>query len=140
MTRGRPLVALACLALPQFGGAHALQEQAILPAAAPQLAHAPLSTSVFSSAQLDRFGVDSAGELSARAPALASDRAGSMLRIRGVGATQSSPVAVFLDGVYVGDLGFTDAANYFDLESVEVVRGPATCRPDAVCIPVGCAR
>ncbi|KAA1194305.1 TonB-dependent receptor [Pseudohalioglobus sediminis] len=128
MTRRRPHLALACLALPQFVWAHTLQEQVILPAPAPQLAHAPLSTSVFSGTQLDRYGVDSAGELSVRAPALASDRAGSILRIRGVGATQSSPVAVFLDDVYVGDLGFTDAANYFDLESVEVIRGPQGMR------------
>ena len=49
------------------------------------------------------------------------------MAIRGIGgpAGAASPgVAVYADGVYLGDWRYLDAARFFDTERIAVLRGP----------------
>lgn len=93
----------------------------------------PIAVSAFGSTALDRAGVQDLRDLQSLSPSLllsssASEAAGTVARIRGVGTTGDnagleSSVAVFIDGVYrnrnnvgMGDLG--------EVERIEVLRGP----------------
>ena len=93
----------------------------------------PLSITAFDSEQLEALKVRDLSNLSIRMPNVSLDDVGTArgianFSIRGLGINSSIPsidptVGVFVDGVY---LGTTPTVLYdnFDLESVEVLRGP----------------
>ncbi len=97
----------------------------------------PISISAFSSEGLQRLNVQTTDEMALFTPGLAfnsafgrqpgSDRAS----MRGVttivnGAANASAVATFVDGVYVG--GTTQSTELFNLERVEILRGPQSAQ------------
>lgn len=97
------------------------------------LQEAPVAVSVYTSERLDIFKIDNIEGLSYRIPNVNLDSVGSTrgnanFSIRGFGVNSSSPstdpsVGTFLDGVYLA----TNTAvitDFFDVESVEVLRGP----------------
>lgn len=80
--------------------------------------------------ELVRSGVTQAGDLSALVPGLEIGAAGSALQayVRGVGnpgstAVTNPAVPINVDGVYIARSQAT-AGNFFDLERVEVLKGP----------------
>ena len=93
----------------------------------------PISISVFSGDAVRELGWLSNEDVASHTPGLigtsfSGDSTVSIFAIRGVGQNdfadhQEAPVAVYVDGAYVG---FTGAAGIqmFDLERVEVLRGP----------------
>ncbi len=93
----------------------------------------PLSVEYFDSEQIDALKIRDLTDLSVRMPNVALDDAGTMrgianFSIRGLGINSSIPsidptVGVFVDGVYMGTTLDT-VLDTFDLESVEVLRGP----------------
>ena len=93
----------------------------------------PLSITHFSSEQIEALKVNDLESLAVRMPNVALDDAVSGLAvanfsIRGVGINNSiasvdPTVGVFLDGVYLGQIT-TVLFDTFDLESIEVLRGP----------------
>lgn len=91
----------------------------------------PLAVSAIESETLEQSGIDSIDDLSMRVPGLTMGRFNSaqpQIYIRGIGSTDLSAsadasVGVFIDGVYISRVGGMDL-NFFDLERVEVLRGP----------------
>ena len=93
----------------------------------------PMSISAYTGDMLQSLGSDTVVELQAQVPNLnVGSPLGEMnipnLSIRGVGIsdwadTQESPVSMYIDGTYVGSLA-GQTINLFDLERVEVLRGP----------------
>ncbi len=93
----------------------------------------PIAVSAFGSAALEKAGVQDLRDLMALSPSLvlsssASEAAGTVARIRGVGTTGDnagleSSVAVFIDGVYRNrnNVGMSDLG---EVERIEVLRGP----------------
>lgn len=93
----------------------------------------PLAVTAFNSGTLEAFKIRDIGGLSFQAPNVSLDQVGTSrgtanFSIRGLGINSSIPsidptVGVFVDGVY---LGFNAGVVFdlFDLESVEVLRGP----------------
>lgn len=96
------------------------------------LQRAPVSVSAISSAALDRLNVQEIEKVGQLVPNLILSSTGTISAvapfIRGIGnqdplLTLDSPVAIYLDGVYLG----RQAANNFslvELERIEVLRGP----------------
>ncbi|MCP5145910.1 MAG: TonB-dependent receptor [Gammaproteobacteria bacterium] len=90
----------------------------------------PLSVVALSGQTLDKRGVKTFEELQYQVPSVTFTDNGNTkyVNIRGIGVSESAPnqtvgVAVHLDGAYVArEFVFGDA--FFDLESVEVLRGP----------------
>jgi iron complex outermembrane receptor protein len=96
-----------------------------------RLQDVPLSVSALSSEQLESARIQSVEDFQGRIPTLvysehnASD---PQIRIRGIGsdfdgASLERSVAVFVDDVYLGRAG-GGTADLFDLDRVEVLRGP----------------
>ena len=93
----------------------------------------PLSITAFDSEQLDALKLRDLSGLSVRMPNVALDDAGTArgianFSIRGLGINSSIPsidptVGVFVDGIYLGT-NATVLYDAFDVESVEVLRGP----------------
>ena len=90
----------------------------------------PISIVALSGDTLRERGVDNLDDLTAEVPSLSFVDNGNTkyLNIRGVGVTESAPnqtvgVAVHLDGAYIAR-EFTFADAFFDLESIQVLRGP----------------
>ncbi len=92
----------------------------------------PMSMAVFSADELRERGVTSVGQLGNAAPGLQINDYGNpvitVITLRGVqqfdfGDHQESPVAVFVDGAYIPYLSAV-GMNLFDLNRVEVLRGP----------------
>lgn len=93
----------------------------------------PLSITHFSSEQIDALKVKDLGSLSVTMPNVALDDIGTVrgianFSIRGLGVNSSIPsvdptVGIFIDGVYLG-LNNGVLFDTFDLESIEVLRGP----------------
>ncbi len=93
----------------------------------------PISLAAFSGDQLEQFGIDDLGDITARTPNVditpfPNSRSSLVIFMRGVGnndsqTTQDPAVGVYFDGVYMGrSIGLTkDVA---DLERVEILRGP----------------
>ncbi|MEM7281521.1 MAG: TonB-dependent receptor [Pseudomonadota bacterium] len=93
----------------------------------------PIAVSAFGSSALEKAGVQDLRDLMALSPSLvlsssASEAAGTVARIRGVGTTGDnagleSSVAVFIDGVYRNrnNVGMSDLG---EVERIEVLRGP----------------
>ncbi len=93
----------------------------------------PLAVTAFNAETLDAFKVRDVQGLSFQAPNVSLDQIGTSrgtanFSIRGLGINSSIPsidptVGVFVDGVYLGINGGV-VFDIFDLESVEILRGP----------------
>lgn len=93
----------------------------------------PLAVTAFNAGTLEAFKIRDIQGLSFQAPSVSLDQVGTTrgtanFTIRGVGINSSIPsidptVGVFVDGVYLGINGGV-VFDLFDLESVEVLRGP----------------
>jgi iron complex outermembrane receptor protein len=90
----------------------------------------PASATVLTASQLAAKGVDNVIELQAVAPGVAVNtyNRSTFINIRGVGIGQSAPtsnpgVAYYIDGMFIPHEQFI-AQTFFDLESIEVLRGP----------------
>lgn len=93
----------------------------------------PLAVTAFNAESLDALNVRDASSLTYSAPNVSLDQIGTSrgtanFSIRGLGINSSIPsidptVGVFVDGVYLGINGGV-VFDLFDLESVEIVRGP----------------
>ena len=97
----------------------------------------PLPVTAFDAEQLDALKVRDLTSLSIRMPNVSLDDVGTArgianFSIRGLGINSSipgidPPVGVFIDGVYMGS-NASMLYDTFDLEAVEVLRGPqASC-------------
>lgn len=96
------------------------------------LSSIPLSISAYTSADIRDLGVQGLSDLTAmttgvkflpRASGGIGGRGGSEINIRGVaGLGGRTPVSLFIDGVYV--LGGASVIPLYDLERVEVIKGP----------------
>lgn len=145
---GKPLVALATMALTAMataamaqddtdrrGGASALLEEILVTARKREesMQDAPLSVSALNAEQIEAIQVRDLTSLAVGLPNVALDDVGTTrgvanFSIRGLGITASIPsidptVGVFVDGVYMG-LNNGIVFDVFDLESIEVLRGP----------------
>ena len=93
----------------------------------------PLSITAFDAEQIDALKVRDLGSLSINMPNVTLDDVGTArgianFSIRGLGINSSIPsidptVGVFVDGIYIGT-NATVLYDAFDLESIEVLRGP----------------
>ena len=144
----RPLVGLATTALlaaslpaiaqddeERRGGASVFLEEIRVTARKREesMQDAPLSVSALSAEQIDALQVRDLTSLAVGLPNVALDDVGTTrgvanFSIRGLGITASIPsidptVGVFVDGVYMG-LNNGIVFDMFDLESIEVLRGP----------------
>jgi iron complex outermembrane recepter protein len=96
-----------------------------------RLQDVPISISAFDAISLETSGIESVDDIAFRAPGLTVARFNAVqpqIFIRGIGSTDQSAsgdqsVGVFIDGVYIGRVGVSDL-DFFDLERVEVLRGP----------------
>ena len=136
-------VAIAATALPAVaqddssrrGGANVFLEEILVTARKREesLLDAPLSVSVLSAEQIEALQVRDLTSLAVGLPNVSLDDVGTTrgvanFSIRGLGITASIPsidptVGVFVDGVYMG-LNNGIVFDMFDLESIEVLRGP----------------
>jgi iron complex outermembrane receptor protein len=98
---------------------------------AANLQEVPVAVSALSAGDLKSAGVQTFSDLQALTPSLSiSDGpAGRYLNIRGIGIGvgtpfQSAGVPLHLDGMYITRSEFFIRDGYFDLQSVEVYRGP----------------
>jgi iron complex outermembrane receptor protein len=87
-----------------------------------------ISITAFTASSLQEFGIDDLNDLSANTPGL-SITGGERITIRGVGidslASGIDPaVATYMDGYYVRGVGPYNINNFFDVERIEVLRGP----------------
>jgi iron complex outermembrane receptor protein len=85
------------------------------------------SISAFDSATLDELGIDGSQDLTAHTPSLSITT--FTVSIRGVGrpnlAVGSDPgIGIYWDGVYNTENGVFNYNQYFDIERIEVLRGP----------------
>jgi len=91
----------------------------------------PIAISVFSETELDRLGIVDLAGISLRTPGFSmgsKDAASSQLSIRGIGsvddgAAADNSVIVYIDEVPIGRAAGMEI-DLFDLERVEVLRGP----------------
>lgn len=90
----------------------------------------PISVTVISSRDLEKFGIGSTGDLGKITPGLSMDRAGPFLQptIRGIGSSVTGPgigtsVATYVDGFYQPSTVSNDFA-LADVSSVQVLKGP----------------
>ncbi len=139
------IFALAVAAAPQMaaaqdeseGAAGALTDQIFVTAqkkaAAENVQDVPLAVTAYGSEQLDALKVRDLGNLSYSVPNVQLEDIGTArgianFSIRGLGINSSIPsidpaVGTFVDGVYLGQNGGV-VLDIFDLESIEVLRGP----------------
>ena len=87
-----------------------------------------IAITAFSSDKLQEFGIKNLDDLSANTPGL-SISSSERITIRGVGidslASGIDPaVATYMDGYYVRGVGPYTVNNFFDVERIEVLRGP----------------
>lgn len=121
----------------QQGSAGALLEEIVTVARKRSEAEAvqdvPIAVTAFGATQLDALFVTKLDDLSHLMPNVQLEQVGTFpgvqnFSIRGQGINSSIPsvdptVGVFVDGVYLG-VTFGSVVDMFDLESVEVLRGP----------------
>jgi iron complex outermembrane receptor protein len=99
-----------------------------------KLQDVPVSVSMLQNTFLDEHGVRTLQDLSALTPGfVATDSVvygTAPLSIRGIGGANGGgnffadePVAIYVDGIYIGRLGFS-TSQLLDVESIEVLRGP----------------
>jgi len=87
-----------------------------------------IAITAFSSEKLKEFGIKNFDDLSANTPGL-SVSSSERITIRGVGidslvAGVDPAVATYMDGYYVRGIGPYTVNNFFDVERIEVLRGP----------------
>ena len=87
-----------------------------------------ISISAFSSEKLQEFGIDDLDDLSFNTPGL-SITSGERITIRGVGIDSLAlgidpAVASYVDGYYTRGVGPFVVNNFFDVDRIEVLRGP----------------
>ncbi len=125
------------IAVAQDGVAGALLEEIVTTArkrsAAEAVQDVPVAISAFGSAQIDALFVKKLEDLSYIMPNVQLESVGTFpgvqnFSIRGQGINSSIPsvdptVGVFVDGVYMG-ITYGVVIDTFDLESIEVLRGP----------------
>lgn len=101
------------------------------------LSQLPLSASVFDAGSIERLGARSLDELSRFTPGFSFDSAAgrgpnsNRPTVRGLttirnGIANSTVAATFIDGVYLG--GSSQSTQLYDLERVEVLRGPQSAQ------------
>ncbi|HWM67034.1 MAG TPA: TonB-dependent receptor plug domain-containing protein, partial [Steroidobacteraceae bacterium] len=100
---------------------------------AEKLQDVPVAVSAFTSRDLERTGIRQAGDIAAMVPNLVlsspyGSEAQPVFSLRGVttndfSQNQSSPIAMYVDEVYKS-VGALQALQTFDLDRVEVLRGP----------------
>jgi iron complex outermembrane receptor protein len=136
------LTALVAFALPaatnaQEGAAGAMLEEIVTTARkksdAEKAQEVPVALTAFGAAQLDALFVKKLDDLSYKMPNVQLEAVGTFpgvqnFSIRGQGINSSIPsvdptVGVFVDGVFVGTT-YGVVLDTFDLESIEVLRGP----------------
>jgi iron complex outermembrane receptor protein len=129
--------ALPTTALAQSGAAGALLEEIVTTARKRSEAEiaqeVPIAVSVFGAAQLEALFVKKLDDLTFLMPNVQLEAVGTFpgvqnFSIRGQGINSSIPsvdptVGVFVDGIYMGTT-YGVVIDTFDLESVEVLRGP----------------
>jgi iron complex outermembrane receptor protein len=87
-----------------------------------------IAITAFSSEKLQEFGIRNLDDLSANTPGL-SISSSERITIRGVGidslaAGIDPAVATYMDGYYLRGVGPYTVNNFFDVERIEVLRGP----------------
>ena len=87
-----------------------------------------IAITAFSSEKLKEFGIKNFDDLSANTPGL-SVSSSEKITIRGVGIDQlqagiDPAVATYMDGYYIRGVGPYSVNNFFDVERIEVLRGP----------------
>lgn len=87
-----------------------------------------IAITAFSSEKLKEFGIKNFDDLSANTPGL-SVSSSERITIRGVGidslaAGIDPAVATYMDGYYIRGVGPYSVNNFFDVERIEVLRGP----------------
>jgi iron complex outermembrane receptor protein len=131
LATGAWLLAAAGLAQAQATVTDTLQEVVVTAERRVQnLQDVPISATVLNAAALADQGVDNVADLQQVAPSLAINtyNRSTFINIRGVGIAQSAPtsspgVAFYLDGAFIPH-EFTIGQSFYDLASVEVLRGP----------------
>lgn len=90
----------------------------------------PIAITAFDPEQIDRYGIENFDDLAKRTPGLYFSNRTTLTDsnpvIRGVGSPRSASapsVGVFIDGIDIGNDTFGNVPT-FDLERIEVVRGP----------------
>ena len=92
----------------------------------------PMSISVMSGRQIQNLAIDNLGELSSMIPnfTVSDTLTVSQITMRGVGSGEDrgfeTPIATFKDGVYL-PRNRQSRSPFFDLDRVEVLRGPRLC-------------
>lgn len=128
------IVGLDVAAAAEFGANRASIEEVIVTARKRQETkqETPLSVTAFTSDMIDRAGIGDINDVALRTPGLNYGNFGdeklSPLSLRGVvggsGSAGADPaVGVYLDEVYLGQ-GVGATIDLFDLEAIEVLRGP----------------
>ena len=127
------LTAALAIALPAAAQEQATLEEITVTAQrrAESLQDVPIAITAFTADTLERSRIFSMQEIVTRTPSftMTAFNAGQpRLFIRGIGSTddgaaQDNSVAVFIDDVYIGR-GMGQASEIYDLERVEVLRGP----------------
>jgi iron complex outermembrane receptor protein len=87
-----------------------------------------IAITAFSSEKLHEFGIKNLDDLSANTPGL-SISSSERITIRGVGIDSLAlgidpAVATYMDGYYLRGIGPYTVNNFFDVERIEVLRGP----------------
>jgi iron complex outermembrane receptor protein len=125
-------IAAALLCFCAFPIASAAElEEIIVTATKRETSLMDISTAVtaFDADKLEALNIDNAQDLVARTPSLTMTGTPSKISIRGVGrphnALGTDPgVATYTDGVYSTESGNFEYTNFFDIERVEILRGP----------------
>jgi len=100
-----------------------------------KLQDTPIAVGAFSGDTIQKQATRTLADLSASTPSLSIERATSVdpiasyIRIRGLGQTdnivgQDQPVATYIDNVYVSGSNGQGVLNLFDVNRVEVLKGP----------------
>tara|TARA_R110000772_G_scaffold249588_3_gene364092 strand:+ start:243 stop:2582 length:2340 start_codon:yes stop_codon:yes gene_type:complete len=92
----------------------------------------PIAVTAFTSETLEQARVQSFGDLITKIPGFSINsftKSRQSVALRGGSSSLSSPgsdnaVALFIDDIYFGASGDFETANLFDLERIEVLRGP----------------
>jgi len=101
---------------------------------AESLQEVPVTVTAIGGDTIDRYQIDQVADLQSRVPALTiqvgGSGAGAAVNLRGIGSSAissafDSAVAFDIDGVQVSTARLVQAA-FFDLEQVEVLKGPQT--------------
>ena len=92
------------------------------------LQEVPAAVSAFTEGQLDEAGIYQMQDLAFQVPNLhfGQEQGSARITIRGVStsAGSDSGTAFHVDGIFINNQGFSSTLTFFDLEAIEVLRGP----------------